>query len=69
MLNRFAGRIVGIERGADGRVDVALDVGVPLWARITARSADDLGLAVGQEIHAAVKTAAIDRRPTAGQAP
>ena len=69
MLNRFAGRIVGIERGADGQVDVALDVGVPLWARITARSADDLGLAVGQEIHAAVKTAAIDRRPTAGPAP
>ncbi len=65
MLNRLAGRVVELARGPEGEVDVALDVGVPLWARITARSADELGLRPGMTVHAAIKTVAIGSRAPA----
>ena len=42
-------------------MDLQLDIGVKLWARITARSAHELGLAPGREVFALVKSVAIDR--------
>ncbi|HEX7970148.1 MAG TPA: molybdenum ABC transporter ATP-binding protein [Stellaceae bacterium] len=64
--NIFAGRIVEIAPDRGPLVDVRLDIGTPeqpvaLWARVTARAAQELGLAVGREVHALVKTVALDR--------
>ncbi|SMF05259.1 molybdate transport system ATP-binding protein [Tistlia consotensis] len=44
------------------QVDVRLDLnGVPLWARITRRSLQELALAPGKPVYALIKTSAIDR--------
>jgi molybdate transport system ATP-binding protein len=64
--NIFAGRIVEIANDRGSLVDVRLDIGtpdhpVPLWSRITVRAARELDLAVGREVHALLKTVALDR--------
>ena len=65
VLNIFAGDVTEIGEPLDdapgGQVDVRLDIGVPLWARITRRSADDLSLTPGSRVHALIKAVAIDR--------
>lgn len=53
-------RDVGTESGP--QVDVRLEVGgAALWARITRRSLDELGLAPGKRVYALVKAVTIDR--------
>ncbi|MDA1132220.1 MAG: molybdenum ABC transporter ATP-binding protein [Proteobacteria bacterium] len=68
VLNVFDGKIVALEE--DGaQVDVRLDIGVPLWARITRHSANELRLAPGVRVFAMVKAVAVDREshgPSAG---
>ncbi len=60
-LNAFAGTIVEMDQGRAGAlVDVKLDIGVPLWARVTRRALHDLGLGVGDRAYAMVKAVAID---------
>jgi molybdate transport system ATP-binding protein len=60
--NIIAARIAAI-RPADGPyVDVELDAGAPLWARVTSRSVHDLSLSVGREVFALVKAVSIDRQ-------
>ncbi len=66
VLNRFCGSIREI--APDGgpqapgpQADVLLDIGCPLWARVTRRSVDELGLAPGKQVYALVKAVAIDR--------
>lgn len=61
VLNVLKGRVVEIGAADGPLVDLRLDIGTPLWARITARSLDRLGLAVGQEVYALIKTVALDR--------
>ncbi|MCP5372765.1 MAG: molybdenum ABC transporter ATP-binding protein [Hyphomicrobiales bacterium] len=62
ILNVFPGTVAAIEAAEDGpQVDVLVDVGTPLVARITRRSLTELGLAVGRPVHALVKAVAIDR--------
>ena len=61
ILNVFHGRIAEMIPSGTAAMDLQLDVGVKLWARITARSAHELGLAPGKEIYALVKSVAIDR--------
>ena len=69
ILNVFAGRVAEIDDGDGGaQVNVKIDIGVPLLARITRRSLRDLGLAPGKPVHAMVKAVAINRR-SAGLAP
>lgn len=47
---------------ADGAfVDVLVDAGAPIWARVTRLSADRLDLAPGKRVYAVVKAGAIDR--------
>src|SRR6266849_3822265 len=63
ILNVFAGRVLEIARDEGAMVDVRLDIGRPerpvmLWARVTRRSAHELGLAEGKPIHALVKSVA-----------
>jgi molybdate transport system ATP-binding protein len=64
--NIFAARIVEIAPDRGPLVDVRLDIGTPehpvaLWARVTQRAAQDLGLTVGREVFALLKTVALDR--------
>jgi molybdate transport system ATP-binding protein len=42
-------------------IDLRLDIGHALWARITVASCERLGLVPGASVHALVKAAAIDR--------
>lgn len=70
MLNVLPGTIteignaVGIEGGNGGGsvVDIHLDIGVPLWARISRKSMHDLGLDVGSKVFALIKGTSVDRR-------
>jgi molybdate transport system ATP-binding protein len=66
VLNVFEGTVAEIggdvADAAGPQLDVRLDVGVPLWARITRRSAHDLGIVPGRRVHALVKSVAIDRQ-------
>lgn len=61
-LNRLQGTITEIRKGKGPHADVMIDIGQPLWARITQKSVNDLGLMPGIEIHALVKSVAIDRQ-------
>jgi molybdate transport system ATP-binding protein len=63
VLNNLPARIVAIHPAEGSHRDVEMiSAGAPLWARITARSAADLRLGVGQEVHAMVKAVSIDRQ-------
>jgi molybdate transport system ATP-binding protein len=48
------------------QVDVRLDIGSPLIARITKKSMHDLNIRKGVTLHALVKAVAIDRRSLQG---
>ncbi len=61
VLNQLPGRVVEIGAPDGPLVDLRLDVGTPLWARITARSLHELGLQVGTPVYALIKAIAIDR--------
>ncbi len=60
-LNIFEGNIGEISSSHGAQVEVLLDIGVPLIARITKKSLSELGLQTGETIFAMVKAAAIDR--------
>ncbi|MAF49753.1 MAG: molybdenum ABC transporter ATP-binding protein [Rhodospirillales bacterium] len=62
VLNIFEGRVVEIAETGSPQVDVRLDIGSPLIARITRKSMHDLKLREGVKLHALVKAVAIDRR-------
>ncbi len=78
-LNIFEGTVMEI--GGDTEpaplVDVRVDIGVPLWARITRRALHDLAIAPGKPIFVLIKAVAIDhgslglrghgRRPDPGE--
>lgn len=58
ILNAFPGTVTEIAADID-QADVLVDVGSPLWARISAKSVHDLGLEVGTPVYALVKAVAI----------
>ena len=59
--NVLAARILRIEREIGLNVDVVLEVaGQHLRARITADAREELGLAPGQEVHALIKSTALE---------
>ncbi len=58
--NIYRGTILQMEPDTGSRVEVLLDIGVPLWARLSAKSAQELKLAVGMSAYAVVKSVAID---------
>jgi molybdate transport system ATP-binding protein len=61
ILNAFRGTVAEIS--IDGALaDVMVDIGVKLWARITARSLHNLALVPGSAVFALVKATAIDRQ-------
>jgi molybdate transport system ATP-binding protein len=62
VLNVFSGTVTEISDDEGAQVDVRLDVGAPLIARITRKSVAQLDLAPGKPVFALVKAVAIDRR-------
>jgi molybdate transport system ATP-binding protein len=61
--NVLAGTVVGLEEEEGPSLDVSLDLGgTPLIARITRKSAAELGLRPGLAVYALVKAVSIDRR-------
>lgn len=62
ILNIFPGTITEVSDRRDGQVDVLVDIGPILWARVTRLAASRLRLAPGQKVHALVKAVAIDRQ-------
>ncbi len=72
--NILAARVTDLAREQGPLVDVLLDAGgAPLWARVTARACETLGLEPGREVYALIKALAVDRhslgRRGAGLAP
>ena len=61
-LNVIAGSVVEVGAVDGPFVDLKLDVGAPLWARITVRSLETLGVAPGVKVFALVKAVAVDRQ-------
>lgn len=62
ILNIFPGRVVEISDRKDGQMDVIVDIGVKIWARVTRLAVNRLALEPGKEVHALVKAVAIDRQ-------
>jgi molybdate transport system ATP-binding protein len=69
ILNGFSGVILEMAPASDAQVDVLIDTGygtgdetARLWARVTKRSAHELDLMPGKEIHALVKSVSFDRQ-------
>ena len=60
-LNVLSGKIIEISQGNGPQVDVLIDVGKPLWARVTRKSASDLALAPEKHVYALIKSVAFDR--------
>ena len=65
--NVIAARIAAIHPADGPYVDVELDAGAPLWARVTTRSVHDLSLAIGLDVFALVKAVSIDRQTVAAR--
>ena len=63
ILNQFQGRITEIASGEGPYADVLVDIGVPVWARISRHSLKDLGLSVGQRAWCLVKAVSFDTDP------
>jgi len=62
MLNVLAATVRAVAEGAGSSVEVQLDVGgAELLARVTRKSAAELGLAPGRAVFALIKSVAIDR--------
>ena len=63
--NVFEGTVTEIsapgEDESGAQIDIKLDIGVPLWSRITRRSLDELAIALGSRVFALVKGTSIDR--------
>jgi molybdate transport system ATP-binding protein len=72
--NALPARVVEIASAQGPAIDLRLDVGLPgapvmLWARITRRALNELGLGVGSPVHALIKTVALDRSSFARHEP
>jgi len=62
ILNIFDGIVKNIGESEGNQVDVLIDAGAPVIARITRKSLDKLDLKLGTRVYALIKAAAIDRR-------
>lgn len=67
ILNVFDGRIVEVTDEPGPQVDVLVDIGAPIIARVTRKSAHDLALKPGQPVFTLIKAVAIDKRSLGGQ--
>ena len=61
-LNILRGTVTEIGDGSGPLVDVLVDIGCPIWARVSRHAVQSLGIEVGAEIYALIKAVAFDRR-------
>ena len=61
LQNQLPGRIAALADAGD-RILVTIDMGLPMLAEISSRSADQLGIAVGAPIHVLFKAVAVSGR-------
>ncbi|MBX3498483.1 MAG: molybdenum ABC transporter ATP-binding protein [Alphaproteobacteria bacterium] len=59
--NRLEATIADMARPSRFIVDVKLDIGAPLWSRVSAKAAEELALAPGKRVVALIKTVALER--------
>ncbi len=63
VLNIFPGTVIeSAPSGSEAQVEVSVDIGVPLSARITRKSMEKLDLRPGKQVYAMIKSVAVDRR-------
>ena len=67
--NVLAARITGIHPVDDAHVDIELDAGAPLRARVTNRAVRELSLSVGLPVFALVKAVSVDRSSVTARTP
>jgi molybdate transport system ATP-binding protein len=67
--NILAAQITGIHPADDAHVDIELDAGTPLRARVTNRAVRDLSLAIGMPVFALIKAVSVDRHAVASRGP
>ena len=60
MINIYYGTVLTVSPDSESAVDVEIDIGTKLWARITSLSASELGLSPGKKVYALVKSVSID---------
>ena len=60
-LNCLGGTITQVGEPRQAHQDIQIDVGIPIRARVTRRSAMELGLEPGREITALIKSVAVER--------
>ena len=67
-LNVFKGRIMELDHTQSApQIDIRIDIGVPLWVRITRRAVYELDLREGSEVYTLVKSTSIDRQTLSTQ--
>jgi len=67
-LNVFKGRIMEVDHTQSApQIDIRIDIGVPLWVRITRRAVHELDLREGSEVYTLVKSTSIDRQTLSTQ--
>lgn len=69
-LNIFSGTIAEIAApasSAESHCDICVDIGVPLWARLTRYSLNKMRLEPGSQVFASVKSTSVDRESLGGQ--
>ena len=59
VLNILRGNIQTLHHDSSAHVDVLLDIGSPLWARITRKSCERLTLREGSPVYALIKSVAL----------
>ena len=62
VLNVFKGELIEIRHEKGPQLDLLINIGTPLMARITRKSLNDLNLDIGSKVYAMIKAVAIDRR-------
>jgi len=67
VLNVLPGTVAELGAQDGPQVDVLVDCGVRLWARITRRSLRELELAPGRRVYALIKSVSVDRQSLGGR--
>ena len=67
ILNIFEGTIVAIGDNTGSQIDIKIDFGSPLIARVTKKSFDELKLQVGSNVITMLKAVAVDQRSLGGK--
>ena len=62
VLNVFKGELIEIRHEDGPQLDLLINIGTPLIARITRKSLNDLNLDIGSKVYVMIKAVAIDRK-------